>query len=529
MARVRINGVEVEVENGSNMIEAAKAAGVEVPHYCYHPHLSIAGNCRMCTVEVDAGGRWMTEIACNMKARDGLSIRTDSENVLKIRKSVQEFLLVNHPLDCPICDQSGECRLQDYYMEHGQYESRLTEPKVTKNKRQDIGELIMLDAERCVQCSRCVRFGDEVTHTGELRLMNRGNHTEIGIFPGERLHHHYQGNLADICPVGALTNKDFRFQKRVWYLKEAPSVCNGCATGCNISVCHQDAEVFRYLPRRNDAVNRSWICDFGRMSYKRIGGLSRVLSARVDGQKVDVGAAVSTLASRLRGLPAGRIGLVLGLQATNEASWAWLRAVRANLSGAQVYTCEGNDPDAPTASDDLLLSPDKNPNTAGVEILRAHDGQVGNRDALFAALQAGQLSALVVLEDDVLGRLGAVPVDLLVYVGAYRNSTAAKAQILLPAAAHVEQEGTYTNRQGRVQRLSVAVDPAGDSQPAWALGQQLGAALGRAPGADSARAAWKGLAAEVRAYQGMTYKAIGKSGLTVAAPAATSTAQQPNA
>ena len=232
MALVKINDIEVEVPDGTNMIEAAKQVGVDIPHYCYHPHLSIAGNCRMCLVDVEAGGRG-PDVACNMGARDGLAIRTDTEQVTQMRKSTMEFLLVNHPLDCPICDQAGECRLQDYYMDHGNYESRLSDPKVSKAKRQDIGEHIVLDAERCVACSRCVRFGDEVTGTGELRLFERGDHTNIGIFPGEKLSHQYQGNLADICPVGALTNKDFRFEKRVWYLREQDSLCNGCATVCN--------------------------------------------------------------------------------------------------------------------------------------------------------------------------------------------------------------------------------------------------------------------------------------------------------
>ena len=272
MAKVKINDTEIEVPNGINMIEAAKLAGEEIPHYCYHPHLSIAGNCRMCLVETTTPRGPVLEIACNMQARDGLAIRTDSAQVKHMRKSVMEFLLVNHPLDCPICDQSGECRLQDYYMEHGQYDSRGLDPKVGKNKRQDIGDLIVLDAERCVQCSRCERFGDEVTGTGELRLMNRGDHTEIGMFPGDRLSHNYHGNLADICPVGALTNKDFRFQRRVWYLKETASICTGCATGCNIQVCHQEGEVFRYLPRRNDQVNKSWMCDIGRLSYMEVFG-----------------------------------------------------------------------------------------------------------------------------------------------------------------------------------------------------------------------------------------------------------------
>ncbi len=515
MARVKVNGVEVEVRDGTNMIEAAKQVGVDIPHYCYHPHLSVAGNCRMCAVEIEAGGRGL-EIACNMKARDGLAIRTDSPTVLQARKSVMEFLLVNHPLDCPICDQAGECRLQDYYADHGNYESRLTDAKVVKPKRQDIGDLIMLDSERCVQCSRCVRFGDEVTKTGELRLMNRGNHTEIGVFPGDRLKHPYQGCLADICPVGALTNKDFRFQKRVWYLTETPSLCDGCATGCNIQVCHQQGEVFRYLPRRNDAVNQSWMCDMGRMSYKKVGGLTRALQARVDGQRAEVDAAISAIATRLKQAAGGSVGIVLGTRATNEANWALLRVARQHLPLARVYVCEGNDADAPAYHDELLVSVDKNPNTTGVNILAAHDGHVYNRAQLFAALQARELTALLVLEDDVLSRLGDLPVTTLIHVGAYRNATAGKAQVFVPASSHIEQEGTWTNRQGRVQRLHAALPCAGDSLPAYEIVDRLGAALGKAPGARSAREAWKALAADVGAYKGMTWKSIGRQGQAAA-------------
>jgi len=511
MARVKVNGVEVEVKDGTNMIEAAAQVGVEIPHYCYHPNLSVAGNCRMCAVEIEAGGRGL-EIACNMKARDGLAIRTDTPTVLQARKSVMEFLLVNHPLDCPICDQAGECRLQDYYAEHGNYESRLTDAKVGKHKRQDIGDLIVLDAERCVQCSRCVRFGDEVTHTGDLRLMNRGNHTEIGMFPGERLHHDYQGNLADICPVGALTNKDFRFQKRVWYLTETPSICDGCATGCNILVCHQQGEVFRYLPRRNDAVNQSWMCDPGRMSYKNVGGLQRLLSASVDGGRIDLAPVLAQLAARLRQIPPGSVAAVLGSKATNEANWALLRLMRTHFPQGRVYTCEGNDAGASTKHDQILISMDKNPNTTGVNILAAHDGRVGRREQLFAALSARDVKALIVLEDDVLSRLGDLPADMIVYLGPYRGSTAAKAHVRLPVAAHVEQEGTYTNRDARVQRLTAALPPAGDSLPAYTLLDQLAGALGKALGCADARTTWRAMAAEVAAYKGMTYKSIGRSG-----------------
>jgi len=518
MPKVKINDVEVEVPAGTNMIEAAKLAGEEIPHYCYHPHLSIAGNCRMCLVDV-VGGR-APEIACNMQAREGLAIRTDTPNVKRMRKSVMEFLLVNHPLDCPICDQSGECRLQDYYMEHGQYDSRGVEGKVSKHKRQDIAELIVLDAERCVQCSRCVRFGDEVTGTGDLRLFNRTDHTEIGVFPGERITHHYQGCLADICPVGALTNKDFRFQRRVWYLKETPTLCTGCATGCSIQACTHQGEVFRYLPRRNDAVNQSWMCDEGRLSYKEIATMDRLMRARVDGASVEPAAATAELARRIRALGPDKVAFVLGTQATNEANWALLQVARQNLRGAQVYWVGGNDPGATAYHDSILVDADKNPNTAGVRLLAGHDTAIGDREALLAALPGLQL--LVVLEDDLAGRLG-VPLPATAYLGWRRNGTAAGAAVVIPVCHPVEMDGSYVNRTGRVQRLRRAATPAGDSLPAWQVVDRLGAALGTAPGCSMVAAAFNGMARVVGRMKGMEFKALGDGGLPLApepAPAA---------
>ncbi len=526
MPTVKIDGIEVEVPAGTNMIEAAAKVGVEIPHYCYHPHLTIAGNCRMCLVDVEAGGRG-PDIACNMVARDGLAIRTDTPQVSQMRKSTMEFLLKNHPLDCPICDQSGECRLQDYYMDYGKYESRLTDAKVTKHKRMDIGDHLVLDAERCVACSRCVRFGDEITGTGELRLFNRTDHTEIGIFPGERITHDYQGNLADICPVGAITSKDFRFEKRVWYLKETDSVCTLCATGCNISVCHQEGQIFRYLPRRNDAVNKSWMCDHGRMGWEAVASLSRLLRARVDGRKADVIEAVKAAAAVMKDAGEG-LAVVLGSKASNEANWALWKLVRDNLPGADIYRVAGNDPGSWEGADDLLIDADKNPNHAGVAALAEHDLEIGDAADLKNALADGSVKALVVLQDDVLGRLGvALSGQPLVFVGTARNSTADAAAIVLPAAHPVEQDATWTNRSGRVQRARRALHPAGDSQPAWALLEQLGSVLGTAPGASMAAVAFKKLAADIPAFAGMTYKTLGSEGAPLVRPAPPAPTDEP--
>jgi len=506
MPKVKVNDIEIEVPAGTNMIEAAKLAGVEIPHYCYHPHLSIAGNCRMCVCETDTPRGSMLEIACNMQAREGLVIRTESEKVKAARKSVMEFLLVNHPLDCPICDQSGECRLQNYYMDHGQYDSRGLDPKVGKNKRQDIGDRIVLDAERCVQCSRCVRFGDEVTGTGDLQLMNRGDHTEIGMFPGTRLEHDYQANLADICPVGALTNKEFRFQRRVWYLRETDSICTGCSTGCNTKVCHEEGEVFRTLPRRNDDVNKSWMCDPGRDLNLKVGSLARILRANVDG--VATNDAITVLAKRIRAAGPGRTGFVLGTRASLEANWALLNLVKANCPDAKLFWVKGNDADAIPKSDGFLMDADKNPNTAGVALLAEWAGNVGDADALREA----DLALLVVLEDDVVTRLGGNPAEALAYFGTHTNPTADLASLVIPVAHVVEMDATYMNRQGRVQRARRATNPQGEAVPAYVAIDRLGAALGRAPGTTMPTATFAAMARAVPRLAGLDYKALGAPG-----------------
>ena len=513
MPKVKVNDVEIEVPAGTNMIEAAKLAGVDIPHYCYHPHLSVAGNCRMCMCESVGPRGSVLEIACNMQAREGLAIRTDTPSVVAVRKSVMEFLLVNHPLDCAICDQSGECRLQDYYMDHGQYDSRGNEPKVGKNKRQDIGEHIMLDAERCVQCSRCERFGDEITHTGDLRLMNRGDHTEIGMFPGTRLEHDYQGNLADICPVGALTSKDFRFQRRVWYLRETESVCTGCATGCNIKVCHEEGEVFRYLPRRNDDVNQSWMCDPGRERHTAVGGLSRVLRSTVDG-KVNA-EAIPELARRIRAAATGRVGFVLGSQASMEANWALLEVVKANCPGARLFAVAGADAGAIAKSDEFLMDADKNPNTAGVALLVERAGNVEDAEALRTA----DLDLLVVLEDDIVSRLGAPLSVPIAYFGRESNPTADVAVVLIPVAHPAEMDATYVNRQGRVQRARRATTPLGDAVPAYVALDRLGAALGKAPNTSMPVATFLAIVRAIPRMAGLDYRGIAGTGKLIAPPA----------
>src|SRR5436190_2426590 len=345
MPNVTINGQTVEVPAGTNLIEAARKVGVEVPHYCYHPALSIAGQCRLCMVDVEKTPR--PTIACNTLAADGMVVWTETDRVKETRKSIMEFHLINHPLDCPVCDQAGECWLQIYYMQHGLYDPRMRDEKVHKPKAVPLGPHVMLDAERCILCSRCVRFCDEVTRTGELGIFDRGDHSEIGLFPGKELVNKYSGNVVDICPVGALTDRDFRFAVRVWYLDSAKSVCPGCARGCNIEVHvnrrrphhNEGRRVARLKPRFNAEVNRWWICDAGRYGFAFVDDKTRLVTpqGRRDGALGDATweEAIAALADALRRFAPDEIGVVASPKMANEDLWALRRVLeqRGNRRG----------------------------------------------------------------------------------------------------------------------------------------------------------------------------------------------------
>ena len=261
---VTVDGKTVEVPNDANALEACRAAGVDVPHFCYHPRLSIVGQCRMCMVEVE--GVPKIQASCTVPVRDGMVIKASTEKALAARNATMEFLLINHPLDCPICDQAGECKLQDNAVGAGLPVSRTSEPRrqFPGYDRTPIGPHVIADMTRCIQCTRCIRFCAEITETGELAFVERGGHTFVWTHEGRALDNDLSACAADVCPVGALTTKEFRFRKRVWWLDKTRSVCDGCEIGCNMSIEHRDRVVYRFLPRVQPAVNDFWMCDYGR-------------------------------------------------------------------------------------------------------------------------------------------------------------------------------------------------------------------------------------------------------------------------
>jgi NADH-quinone oxidoreductase subunit G len=525
MPRITVDDQELEVAEGRTILQALDDLGllmngVDIPHYCWHPKLSIDGSCRLCQVEVE--GMPKLQIACNTPVKDGMVIRTRGDRVKRAREGVMELLLVNHPLDCPICDQAGECKLQDYAYDYGVQQARTREPRRALKKNVDLGPTIVFDQERCILCRRCVRFCREVPETGELGIFQRGDHSVIETFPGAKLDNPYSMNVADICPVGALTTKDFRFKIRVWFLEDVPGVCTGCSNGCNIFMGVANNKVYRYVPRRNDDVNGTWICDAGRMSYKEIGASGRLRRALVRTESgaleaVPMAAAVEAAAARLRRLiDAKGPGVVAGIasaHATNEDLFAFRRfldALGAETSGVPVVKGD---------SDSLLVKAEKAANAAGARAIG-----FGDAAGVLDRVRGGAVDALLVLGHDVLDEslLGDVAalsgLDTVIGLDAQQSPLQRAAHVMIPVRHAAEKHGTLTNHAGRVQRVRPAVEPPWE---AWSEGEVL-TRLGAALGLEGFDAAWdvrevsKSLSQSIPAFAGIDLDSVGDAGLPLA-------------
>ena len=471
MPTVEIDGRRIAVEDGTTVIQAAERLGIEVPHYCWHPGLPIAGNCRMCLVEIEKMPK--LQIACNTRVTDGMAVHTTSEKTKTAQKAVLEFLLINHPIDCPVCDQAGECKLQEYYMDYDRQQSRITLPeKVHKKKAKAIGPLVILDQERCVLCSRCVRFVDGVTKTSELAFFERGNHVELDLAAGKWLDNKYSGNVVDICPVGALTSRDFRFRARVWYLERTESICGGCANGCNIEIYHREGRIFRFQPRENQAVNQYWMCDEGRMSYRGLQGEGRLTVPLLRGATEMTPATWAEATAEVkRALEAagGAVGIVVSAQASNEEIFL-LRKLGDHLE-ARVVGVSWSPPDA--SHDDFLIKADKNPNTQGL-VLQGLTPDAGSLDALLADATAGKVQALVLFRTDLtkwvdgdVARKALEAVPFVVVMDTDHREAVEYASVVLPIGTYAESDGTFVNFTGRVQRFRKAVPAPGEALPGW--------------------------------------------------------------
>jgi NADH-quinone oxidoreductase subunit G len=545
--RVKVDGREIEAPRlmadwsgkltPTTMIQACELAKVDVPHYCYHPKLPIAGNCRMCLVEFgipvlgpdrkpilnpDGTPKVVKSprpaIACATPVSPGMEIYSNTPGVKQMREGVLEFLLINHPLDCPICDQAGECKLQEYSVDYGQSASRFVEPKVHKPKVVDLGPRIMLDDERCILCSRCIRFTKDIVGDDALGIVNRGSYNTLAAYPGKAFDNNYTLNTVDICPVGALTSKDFRFQMRVWFLKETKSICTSCATGCSILIGSREEKIYRYTPRENDAVNGPWMCDAGRLNYKWIGRedrLTKVQSpkSKAQGQPASWSSALTEIAELLKKTPAGSVAIIASARQTNEELWL-LKKLKAKLSAMSDSIPRTG------AGDKLLVSTDKNPNTNGAQLTgMAADPMGTNLPKITKDIQSGKIKTLIVFGEDVtkhgigadlLGKL-----ETLIVSDILPNATTKLAHYLLPGCAHAEKRGTFTNTKGRVQKFMKAVEPPGDARPEWEFLHDLVCNVTGQDGFLTIEGLFNAMAKNVPAFNGLTWAGLGDAGVTV--------------
>jgi NADH-quinone oxidoreductase subunit G len=517
----------------TTMIQACFRARIDVPHYCYHPKLPVAGNCRMCLVEFGTPALGPDRkpllnpdgtpkiaksprpaIACATPISPGMEIYTNTPAVKQMRESVLEFLLINHPLDCPICDQAGECKLQEYSVDYGQSASRFVEPKVHKPKRVDLGPRIVLDDERCILCTRCVRFTRDIVGDDALGIINRGSYNTLTAYPGRKFDNNYTLNTVDICPVGALTSKDFRFQMRVWFLKETKSLCTSCATGCNIIIGSREEKVYRYEPRQNDAVNSCWMCDYGRLNYKWIGREDRL--AEVRGPKSEVRSwsqVIEELGGILCRAASGSVAMVASARQTNEELYLLAKLARklGALTDSVPRSGEG---------DKLLLNPDRNPNANGARLTGIAAEPMGsNLPKIAEGIRGGRIKTLIVFGEDVTQRgigtdlLGKL--ELLVVSDILPNETTKLAHYLLPGCAHAEKRGTFTNTKGRVQKFMKAVEPPGKARSEWEFLRELNSLVVGREDYSTIEGLFNTMAREVPAFGGLTWAGLGDTGVTV--------------
>jgi len=529
MPLITIDGKQIEVEKGMTVIQAAEKLNIDVPRYCYHPGLSIVGQCRICLVEIEKMPK--LQVACYTPATEGMVVNTNNDRVLKARKQVLEFLLVNHPIDCPVCDQAGECFLQEYYMRHGLYDSKMVEDKVKKHKAVDIGRHVVLDSERCILCTRCIRFCDEVSKSHELGMFNRGDHAELLPYPGKRLDNYYSVNTVDICPVGALTEKDFRFKARVWYLKETESVCPGCSTGCNISV-HTNTErkhhaegknIVRLKPRFNAAVNKWWMCDFGRYGFESTQDETRIQAPAMRQGDAWISTtwdvALEAVTAKINHAIKDKvqIGAWLSPQMTNEDLFVAKKFFSEYLKNTR--TAVWIEPKEKPYSDNLLIKADKNPNMRGALALGLPaDAEASKR--LFNQAWESKLTILFIFHHDLSVAFDREPlatalknVPTIVFIGTNKNDVCDFAHFLLPTAAWTEKDGTFTNHAGRVQRIRQAVSPLGDARAEWQIIKRLARAVGQAIPYIETEDVFNAITREAPAFADMSYGAIGASGM----------------
>jgi NADH-quinone oxidoreductase subunit G len=560
MPKITIDGTQYDVESNLTIMQAALQNGINIPHFCWHPKLSIAGNCRICLVEVEKLPKLV--IACATQVTDGMVVRTNSPKVINSQEAVMEFLLINHPLDCPICDEAGECKLQDYAYKFSVGVSRFEFDKVRKPKRVELGPHVLLDTERCIMCSRCIRFCDEIARKPQLVFTQRGDHVELTTFPDEKLDNPYSMNTIDICPVGALTSQDFRFKARVWDMSATETICPGCARGCNMKMWVRNNEILRLTPRWNPDVNDYWMCDWGRLNtFKFVNADNRIKApmVRKEGVLTEVGweEAIAHVASELKSYKKHEIAAIGSPFATNEDNYAFAKLMHhlgVKKIDLQRHVVEDD-------QDDILIRADKTPNSTGARAVGIVPGDPAFSMATLAKeIREGTVRALYVMDSnvaaiqeiaEVLSRL-----EFLVVHASNENETTKMADVVLSSSTYAEKNGTFTNFQGRVQRLRPAVttveqdraldgfamsrlDKFGahndrwmrgmkrDARPTWRICSNIAATLGAKWRFNTAEDVFNEIAKTIESFKGMSYMRLGYRGMILKNETAVHTEKAP--
>jgi len=512
-----VDNVSIEVPEGTTVLEAASQAGTEVPHYCYHPGLSSPAQCRLCLVEIEGAPKLMP--SCITVVAEGQVVRTDSESAVKMRQGVLEFYLVNHPLDCPICDQSGECDLQDFVFSEGRKHGR---SKVAKRVlgRDDFGGDILFYGDRCVMCTRCVRFMEEIEEKPILAVVERGNRAVIDTFFDRGLEEaEWAGNVVDICPVGALVSKDFLHKARAWDLAHTPSICPNCSMGCNIDIHTRDNLVQRFKPRLNAEVNGHWMCDYGRAQYEwlneegrieepAIGNLDRSLQTPLEWQNI-----IKEVGARLTSLK-GSIKVVVSPLCSNEDMGAVVKLLKAIGGGEIVFRCPSSLEEMPLrGTDGLRRTKDLAPNVEGLKLLGAK--HVGDKNGI-GGLQdiSGEAETILVVGDrlqDQEANFGE-GANLIIYLGSHPSESLQRADFTLPIKTFAEVDGTFTNCDKRVQKFFGSLEGPRDARPAWSVLNDLTSAVTGIETRQTVEDVFDQLSEVSEAFTGLTYLQLGSMG-----------------
>lgn len=489
MATITIDNKVIEFTGSPRLIELARENGIEIPHFCFHHALSISGNCRMCVVEIgtrqrdpqtgefqkDASGREVInhvpkpQISCAQVATDGMVIETHSDKIIESRKAVLEFILANHPLDCPVCDQAGECVLQDYAFQYGFAKSRFIEQKRTYTKKK-ISDVITPEMNRCIHCDRCARFTSEIVNDHSFARTWRGNRMELATLPGKTITHNYQGNMVDICPVGALTLTDFRFKSRTWFLKFGLTLCSSCGKGCNVKISFKDSRVYRIKPVYNEKVNSYWMCDYGRLRYEFLNS-NRSESHLVKGKKTSLASAVRAASELIK--MSKTVGIIASAGESTESCAGLFNLNRDYIKTPhidyRIDTAQIND-DHSLKEGDILLANDPYPNSEGAKTSGLLPGP-GGMTALELLKNPEKVDILIlVLDDKILQNTGLLEnlpkADKLITLSPFISGLEENSDVSFALRAYTETGGSFINIDGISQSFEPVMPPRGDAEEA---------------------------------------------------------------